>query len=441
MGKLVPYTEAERERIYRCRMEGKSIAETAEELGRSVHGVRKWWRRIRDEGLAGLQDRKRGPKAKGILSSFDTKIVEKALKLKRSHPRWGADRVILELEDDEELQGKQFPSRSRLAAFFKEKCADCVAQRQPVKKKKAPPAATAVHEVWQLDSQEKIELQNGEIATVCNIRDPYGAAIIASQAFSVKTEKRWRKLTWKEVRQVFRTGFTEWGTLPDSVLNDNELCLAGAPTDNFPSKLTMWLVGLGIKHRFIRPHCPTDQPHVERTHRILDDLALHDESCTHMDSLQASLDRERYIYNHRFPSRASDCGGRPPLSAHPELLHPRKPYEPGIELALFDIHRVFHFLAIFTLERTVNATGQVSLGRCLYSIGRCFSGKSVRVRCDPDTCEWVFTEPNQQDDQSSEVELTRCPITHINVAFLTGLAPQPINLPQPLQLTLPSLAA
>lgn len=74
-----------------------------------------------------------------------------------------------------------------------------------------------MHEVWQVDHQEGHQLGDGSIATVCNIRDPYGAAMIASQAFEVKTEKRWRKLTWEEVRQVLRSGFCEWETLPDGV--------------------------------------------------------------------------------------------------------------------------------------------------------------------------------------------------------------------------------
>jgi hypothetical protein len=53
-----------------------------------------------------------------------------------------------------------------------------------------PTRATAVHEIWQVDHQESHRLGDGSIATVCNIRNPYGAAMIASHAFEVKTEKR-----------------------------------------------------------------------------------------------------------------------------------------------------------------------------------------------------------------------------------------------------------
>jgi hypothetical protein len=99
-----------------------------------------------------------------------------------------------------------------------------------------------VHEVWQVDHQEGHRLGDDSVATVCNIRDPYGAVMIASQAFSVKTKLHWRKLTWEEVRQVLRAGFTEWQTLPDSILTDNEMGLGGNPNDPFPRTCyELWL--------------------------------------------------------------------------------------------------------------------------------------------------------------------------------------------------------
>jgi hypothetical protein len=60
-------------------------------------------------------------------------------------------------------------------------------------------------------------------------------------------------------------------------------------------------------------------------------------TCT---SLQQHLDQERAQYNQLFPSRAGDCGGRPPLVAHPELLKPHRLYRPEAELSLFSLQRV-----------------------------------------------------------------------------------------------------
>lgn len=441
MGQPVPLTEAERERIYQGRLQGKTLPEIAAELQRSVHAVRKWWRRMRDEGLQGLRTRKPGPPARGILSHFDPRVVQRAASLKRTHRRWGADRVLTAMGQEPELSGLAWPHRSRLSAFFKAQCPECVAEHRP--RPPAPPAparASAVHEVWQLDSQEKIELQDGEIAVICNVRDPFGAAMIASQAFAAKTAKHWRKLDWTEIRQVLRQAFTEWQTLPDTVLTDNELVLAGTPCDPFPSKMTLWLRGLGVKHDRIRPHCPTDQPHVERNHRTLDNFTLDDDSRANLLGLQQALDRERHLYNRYFPSRASECAGRPPLVAHPELLQPRRPYQPEWELALFDLQRLFDYLATFTFERRVSTNGVISLGRCLYSVGRPQAGKTLYVRCDPLKHEWVCSQKIKEDTQEAEQEVARRPVKGIDVPSLTGLEPHVWTLSQPLQLSLPCLA-
>lgn len=439
MGNRRPLTREEKERIYWGKLRGRTLPELATEIDCSVECARKWWRVGRDKGLAGLRAPRRGRGRTGTLSQFDPCVAEQALCYKRAHRRWGADRVIVELARHPEFKDLTLPGRSRLASFFKERCPECVAKRKP-RPEPVPrlPDATGVHEVWQLDSQEKILLATGEIATICNIRDPVGAAMIASRAFSVKTDLHWRKLEWTEVRQVIRQGCTEWQTLPQAVQTDNELGLAGGPNDPFPGPLTLWLVGLGVKHRFIRPGCPTDQPHIERNHQTLDNWTLNEVDRADLPHLQQALDRERKVYNHWFPSRASDCAGRPPLTAHPELLRPWRPYQPKWELALFDIQRVYDYLATFTFKRKVNASAQVSLGRRMYSLGKKLVRdrelETVLVRFDPVDQQWVFST-------ETEEELVRRPLKGMDVQSLTGLAPHAVKVSLPIQLSLPFLVA
>ena len=439
MSNRPPLSQLEKEHIYGGKRKGHTLIELATEVDCSPGCARKWWRVGRDKGLEGLRARRgaRGPA--GTLSHFDPRIAQVALALKREHRRWGADRVLVELEGHPEVKGLPLPGRSRLAAFFKERCPECVAVHKPRESvPQHPPHATGVHEIWQLDSQEGIWLRSGEVATICNARDPVGAAMITSRAFSVKTERHWRKLEWTEVRSVLREGFTEWHTLPDAVLTDNELGLAGGPHDPFPGRLTLWLVGLGITHRFIRPGCPTDQPHIERNHRTLDDFALDEQALTDLEHLQPALTRERDMHNHRFPSQASDCAGRPPLTAHPELLRPRRYYQPELELALFDLQRVCDYLATFTFKRTVNASAQVSLGRRMYSLGKKLVRerrvKTVLARFDADQKQWLFLTEGEE-------ELAWRPPKDLDVQTLTGLDPQITRVTQPVQLTLPFLVA
>jgi hypothetical protein len=425
----------EREQIYLRKRDGCSLRQIASEVGISYECVRKWWRRCRSQGLAGLVERKRGRQPKGVLSQFPLAVQQASLRLKRQHKRWGANRVLIELRKDPDLVGMSLPSRSRLYRFYRQACPDCLNVWTKHKELPPPPKVTAVHEMWQVDHQEGHRLADGGIATVCNVRDPYGAAMIASQAFEVKTVQRWRKLTWEEVRQVLRTGFREWGTLPDSVQTDNEMGLGGNPNDPFPSWLSLYLAGLGIPHVFIRSHRPTDQPQIERHHRTLDGLTDDPHSRQNLASFQQALDQERRVYNHEFPCRASDCEGRPPLQAHPALLTPRRPYHPDQERYLFDLQRVFDFLASFTFERKVNSNGQVTLKGIHYTVGLSHRGKTIRVRLDPQSQEWLFLEP---DAQGQEQELSRRPLVGIDFTSLTGLsAPEPPPVLPPIQLTVP----
>jgi hypothetical protein len=439
MGNRYPLSLTEKEGIYLGKLQGQTLVKLAAEVGCSLGCVRKWWRVARDRGLTGLRAARQGRGRAGPVSQFDARVAPQAVGQKRAHPGWGADRVLVALASDPALSGLRLPSRSRLAALFKAQCPECVAQRQPRQRREYRlPAATSVHELWQLDSQEKIVLHNGEIATICTVRDPVGAAMIASRAFAVQTARHWRKLTWTEVRQVLREGFTEWQTMPDAVQTDNELGLAGGPNDPFPGHLTLWLVGLGITHHLIHPGRPTEQAEVERNHRTLDNWALDEQACADIGHLQHALDRERRVHNQQFPTRASDCARRPPLTAHPELLHPRRPYQPDAEWVLFDVQRVYAYLATFTFTRAVSGAAQVSLGRQLYSLGkpqvRQLKLRSVLVRLDPADKQWVFyTDPGQ--------ELVRRPLKGMDALTLTGLEPPVACLTQPIQLTLPFLVA
>lgn len=447
MAQRAVLSQADKEKIYYGKLKGQTLADLAQAVGCSTSCARKWWRRGRDEGLHGLRQRRQGRRARGILSQFEPAVSQRALQAKRAQPGWGARRVLLDLQQafKDKEPAVRLPSISRLATFFKDRCPECVASpkaAQPVPVR--PPRARGVHEIWQLDSQEGIKLHDGQIVTLCNIRDEIGCAQIGSQAFSVKTSRRWRKLSLAEIRQVLRQAFTEWGTLPDVLLTDNELGLAGHPTDPYPALLTQWLVGLGIVHRFIRPGCPKDQAQVERSHQIMDKLALSATTLTNLSRLQQALDTERQLYNHRFPARAGDCAGRPPLVAHPDLLRPRRPYQPEAELSLFSLQRVADYLAGFTFARKVNATGQISLARHLYSVGRPYAGQTVQVRFDPDDWLWVITalpEDGSLSDLAQPQILARRVPHNFSIEAITGLNPHDSQPTQPIQLTFPCFIA
>lgn len=127
--------------------------------------------------------------------------------------------------------------------------------------------------------------------------------------------------------------------------------------------------------------------------------------------------------------------GRPPVVAHPELLQPRRPFQPEQELALFDLKRVDAYLATLTWRRVVDKNGVVSLGgkRGRYSLGRTYAGRQVRVRFDPTDRHFVFSQVNDPGNV-----IRRLPAKNLDVGDLTGLGTWPVG-PGSQQLPLPLL--
>jgi hypothetical protein len=66
--------------------------------------------------------------------------------------------------------------------------------------------------------------------------------------------------------------------------------------------------------------------------------------CQHLNQLQTLTDTAWRDRRELLPSRNPNCQGQPPLVAHPELAHPRRPYLPDQEEVLFDMQRVYHSL-------------------------------------------------------------------------------------------------
>jgi transposase-like protein len=110
---------AEKECLYAAKIQGRSLAAIAAEVGCSHETARKWWCVARDHGRAALTQSRRGRAPTGVLSRFPPAVTQQALALKREHPAWGPDRILTELGSDPMLVGFPLPSRSRLAILFK----------------------------------------------------------------------------------------------------------------------------------------------------------------------------------------------------------------------------------------------------------------------------------------------------------------------------------
>lgn len=75
---------------------GSPIGEVAARYGTSRQSVHAWRARFQQEGLPGLADRSRRPKSSP--NRLPAEVEALVCELRRQHPRWGARRIVHELE-------------------------------------------------------------------------------------------------------------------------------------------------------------------------------------------------------------------------------------------------------------------------------------------------------------------------------------------------------
>ena len=217
--------------------------------------------------------------------------------------------------------------------------------------------------------------------------------------------------------------------MPERLQTDNQTGLVAARQSNdFPTVFTLWLVGLGVEHTFIRSGHPTDNAEVERCHRTLTEYAVVGNQNMSQEQLQQTLDLSVQALNFELPSKAHGCHGKAPVEAHPELLVPAHAFHPEWEVASFDLPGVYAYLASLSWERTVSQVGRLDLGAHRYSVGVKYARKRITIRFDPDTCEFAFYQEQEF--------IRRRPALGLSLEELTGLG-NPKASPGPQQLLLP----
>jgi len=428
-----PTTIQQRQEIMQLAQTGLSHQSIAQDVGVSVWTARKWARRTRAGDLAALVSHLGRPVA-GTLADSPPLVRYVALRLKRQHPTWGAAYIVQKMQAHPSLRAQPLPHPVSVWRYWRRFGERLFAKRQAPEPK--PPKAGVVHGVWQLDFKESVEVPGVGSTTFTQARDRVGCATVLHQVHPAPSaDHRIVKLTTEQVQADCRIAFTQWG-LPDAIQTDHASIFVDADPTPFPTHLTLWWIGLGIEPIRIPRHTPKRNGGVERSHRTLNERTLIAQHFRNAAHLQAQVDADWTELNTACPSRAGDCHGRPPLTAHPELALPRRLYTPDQEAALFDLRAVDAYLAQFTWVRTVNAHGQLSLGRQRYGLGRAWAGQTVSIQFEPAQRTFVFTVLLSRPTAGLEAPplITR-PAQGLSATDLCGTI-QPVSVP-PQQLSFP----
>jgi len=407
-------TVAQRVAMIERHQQGESLGKIASEMKMNLYTVRKWWRRYQRQGWSGLQ----APRLQGkqALAAFAPQVRYVALRLKRQHPGWGPDVLLLQMSRRPSLAGLRLPKRSTLAAYLQPYLGR-LRLRPPRSVRRPQPAPVAatdqVHQRWQMDYKGDTALAGLGLVQAWNLCEEHSGIPLATVIYAAQQGRPTRGVTFRTIQANLRQAFCRWG-LPDQLRMDRDATWLGSSRLEWPGTLLLWLVGLGVQPIINRPFRPTDNGVVERLNRTwYEQVALGSQAQT-VAELQAATEQAWHDRRTGLPSHNRHCLGAIPWQRFPQLQEQRRPFSLASEAQLFAIEKVHSYLAGWRWLRKVDKTGCISLVNRNFLLARHLAGQTVRVTFDPVAADFVI---RQLDDGL----IHRLSLAAISPAFILGL--------------------
>ena len=312
----------------------------------------KWLERHRLGGEAELVNRSRRPHSSPSRSIGA--VEEAVLRVRDQHPAWGARKIRVVLSAHG--RGMDVPAASTVHAIL-------------VRHRKIDPAQSEKHQawtrfeheqpnvLWQMDFKGHVPMHRGGRCHPLTILDDHSRFSIGLWACG--NEQR------GTVQDRLTEAFRRFG-LPERILCDNAPPWGVASMNDRHSRLTVWLLRLGVVTVHGRAFHPQTQGKEERFYRTLKAELLSRMDLRDLKQAQAAFDDWRGVYNLKRPHEA--LGMAVPASRYtysprefPERL-PEVEYAPG-EL----LRRVMH-------------DGGIRCGGRTWLIGEAFAREWVALR-------------------------------------------------------------
>lgn len=334
--------------------ENANIRALCREYGITPRTGYKWIRRYEQQGAAGLHERSRRPKHSPHKS--DPRMEEAVLKVRNTHPAWGGRKIRWKLAQEGMAC---LPSASTITAILhrydqipasesdKHRLFQRFEMEQP-------------NQLWQMDFKGHFELADGCVCHPLTLIDDHSRFLVGLKACHAERSKT--------VKNRLESIFDEYG-LPERMLMDN-----GSLWQGYHTRLTFWLVRLGIQVVHGRPYHPQTQGKDERLHRSFKEELLNHQSFLNWQDCQEKFDAWRNMYNYERPHQA--LGMQPPVTRYRPSLRPFTGQLPPIEYASGDV------------VRTTDIHGRVLFHARRFRVGKAFALSQVAIR--PTELDGVF---------------------------------------------------
>lgn len=278
-----------REFVVFATAEGANVRELCRRFGVSPTTGYKWLERYQREGLAGLEERSRRPKVSPgrTPAAIEAKVLEIR---ERSNNVWGGRKIRRTLEDRGETG---IPVASTITEILRrhDRLTTAGSKEHPGPWERFERGSP--NELWQMDFKGHFATHSGRCHPLTALDDHSRYNLVLSACGNEQSQT---------VRGQLEEAFRRYG-LPLAMLMD------GGPPWSDPggeahTRLSVWLMRLGIRVLHGRPRHPQTQGKEERFHRTLKAEVLNGRSFRDLGDCQRAFDEWRARYNHERPHEA-----------------------------------------------------------------------------------------------------------------------------------------
>jgi len=325
------------------------LSELCREYGISRPTAYKWLARYQEDGVNGLAEISRRPHQSPNRTKAEE--VELILKTRSEYQAWGGRTLKQYLIN----QGHaNLPSESTINRTL-HRHGKILPEESTKRERFIRFERDKPNELWQMDFKGHFRTIEGRCHPLTILDD--------HSRFSICIKACLRE-TLETVRPALEDAFRSYG-LPDEMTMDNGPPWKGAPPFRL-SRLTVWLMRLGIKVRHSTPYHPQTQGKDERFHRTLKDEVLKFHQFQGVKEAQEYFDDWREIYNFHRPHQGIEmkCPSSRYQPSKKKFIEVLEPVEYGPE----------------DIVRKVQACGTISYKDKRYFVGEHLKGENVALR-------------------------------------------------------------
>jgi transposase InsO family protein len=328
---------------------GANRSELCRRFGVSRPAGYKWAQRYAQSGPAGLGDRSRRPHTSP--ERTPAQIEAEVLSVRTQHPVWGGRKIRRVLQNAD----RPAPSASTITAILR-RAGRLDGPRAGEARAFQRFEQAAPNDLWQMDFKGDFALAAGRCHPLTVLDDHSRYALEIGACGDQRTETVQQRLT-----AVFRRH-----GLPHRILADNGSPWGTAGSAARHTRLTVWLLDLGVGIVHGRPYHPQTQGKDERFHRTLAAELLDGRSFADLHRAQAAFDGWREVYNSQRPHEALGLevpARRYRMSPRPLPETIAAPdYEPAVA------------------TRKVHETGWISFRGRSFNCSKAFAGRRLALR-------------------------------------------------------------